>query len=309
MEAKVVKGDVTSLEDVKAAVSSCSRPIKGVVQAALTLHDGLFESMSLERFQATVQPRVRGTLNLEEALKDSPLDFFELWSSWTVIFGTATQSNYLASNAFLDAFARQRYARGLPCTSLALSQVLGIGIVSYMPEYQQAMIRNGFYGNDEDEFLQYCEAGVSPAGVAPQSEFIYDSHSRGHLLVGIEPAGLRAVDRKYPLEDMPWYRDPRFANLVHAVRTLQSGGEGKRVDSAEGGTPSERIQRKISRLLYVPLDEVDTEKAINDYGIDSMIAAELRNWIFTSFGKDISLLNLLSATMTIDKLAEETAAP
>jgi hypothetical protein len=75
-----------------------------------------------------------GTLNLHRALQDAPLDFFELWSSWTVLFGTATQSNYLASNAFLDAFARHRLCRGQPVTSLSLSQVLGIGIVSYMPE-------------------------------------------------------------------------------------------------------------------------------------------------------------------------------
>jgi hypothetical protein len=51
-----------------------------------------------------------------------------------VMFGTATQSNYLASNAFMDAFARYRHKLGLPATSLSLSQVLGVGIVSYMPE-------------------------------------------------------------------------------------------------------------------------------------------------------------------------------
>ena len=90
--------------------------------------------MTLENFQATVKPRVIGTLNLHNALKDSPLDFFQMWSSWTVMFGTATQSNYLASNAFMDAFANYRQHLGLPATSLALSQILGIGIVSYIPE-------------------------------------------------------------------------------------------------------------------------------------------------------------------------------
>ncbi|KAI4212601.1 MAG: hypothetical protein LQ351_004673 [Letrouitia transgressa] len=301
----VVKGDVNSLRDVQNAVNNSAKPIRGVVQGALTLKDGLFESMSLERFNATVRPRVIGTLNLHEALKNSPLDFFEIWSSWTVVFGTATQSNYLASNSFLDAFARHRLSLGLPCTSLALSQVLGIGIVSYMPEYQQAMIRNGFYGNDEDEFLQFCEAGVSKASEEDEPSFRYDRSTRGHLLVGIEPAGLQAVDKKYPLADMAWYHDPRFKNLIQATRLLAQGAESKRADGGDEGTVLDRIRTKISRLLYVPLDEVDTEKPINDYGIDSMIAAELRNWFFTSFGKEVSLLNLLSATMTIQRLAEE----
>ncbi|KAH8165552.1 hypothetical protein CIB48_g2685 [Xylaria polymorpha] len=310
VDVSVVKGDVTSLADVQAAVNSSKQPIKGVIQGALTLHDGLYESMSLESFQATVHPRVIGTLNLHEALKDSPLDFFELWSSWTLIFGTATQSNYLASNAFLDAFARHRRAAKLPCTSLALSQVLGIGIVSYMPEYQQAMIRNGFYGNDEDEFLKYCESGITdlPDNEVEDPTFKYDQQTVGHLLVGIEPAGLQNVDRKYPLSDMMWYRDPRFKNLLQATSLLASSIQEKHTSNNEEGTALDKVRMKISRLLYVPLDEVDIEKAINDYGIDSMIAAELRNWFFASFGKEISLLKLLSATMTIQRLAEEAEA-
>ncbi len=90
--------------------------------------------MTLEKFHSTLKPRVIGTLNLHTALRDCPLDFFQMWSSWTVMFGTATQSNYLASSAFMDAFARHRHLQNLPASSLALSQILGIGIVSYMPE-------------------------------------------------------------------------------------------------------------------------------------------------------------------------------
>lgn len=310
VDASVVKGDVTSFADVQAAVATAQYPIKGVIQGALTLHDGMFESMSLDRFNATVHPRVTGTLNLHEATKDCPLDFFELWSSWTVVFGTATQSNYLASNAFLDAFARHRRAQGLPCTSLALSQVLGIGIVSYMPEYQQAMIRNGFYGNDEDEFLQYCEKGILPAPAESSQDptFKYDPQTLGHLLVGIEPAGLRNVDQKYPLSDMLWYHDPRFQNLIQATTVLSSDTQDKRDAGAEEGTSLDRIIGKISRLLYIPVDEVDAEKAINHYGIDSMVAAELRNWFLSTFGREVSMLKLLSATMTVQKLAEEAEA-
>lgn len=314
----MVQGDVTSLSDVEAAVSTATvagLPVKGVVQGALTLHDGLFESMSLSRFHATVRPRVLGTLNLEAATRECPLDFFELWSSWTVVFGTATQANYLASNAFLDAFARGRRARGLPCTSLALSQVLGVGIVSYMPEYQQAMVRNGFYGNDEDEFLQYCEKGILGAGGgrAAREEggdpaFRYDPHAVGHLLVGVEPAGLRNVDHKYPLSEMPWYHDPRFQNLIQATAVLSSGTQDRRDAAAEEGTPLERVKGKISRLLYIPVDEVDPDVAINHYGIDSMVAAELRNWFVATFGREVSMLKLLGATMTVQKLAEEATA-
>ena len=37
VDAQVVKGDVSNLDNVNRAVASTARPIKGVVQAALTL--------------------------------------------------------------------------------------------------------------------------------------------------------------------------------------------------------------------------------------------------------------------------------
>jgi hypothetical protein len=38
IDVQVIRGDVASLGDVQAAVAQQSRPIKGVVQGALTLH-------------------------------------------------------------------------------------------------------------------------------------------------------------------------------------------------------------------------------------------------------------------------------
>ena len=135
--------------------------------------------------------------------------------------------------------------------------------------------------------------------------FAYDPQTLGHLLVGIEPAGLQTVDRKHPLSEMLWYRDPRFKNLIQATSLLSASTQDKRAGGGEEGTVLDRIRTKSSRLLYVPLDEVDVEKAVNDYGIDSMIAAELRNWFFASFETEVSLWKLLGATMTVQKLAEE----
>ncbi|KAF7940945.1 uncharacterized protein EAE97_007130 [Botrytis byssoidea] len=165
---QIVQGDdVASLADVKSAVSSTDLPIKVVIQGALTLHDRLFSSMTLDQFGSTERPRVIGTLNLHEALK------IHRWTSFKC--GVHGQQSL-----------------GLPATSLSLSQVLGIGIVSYMPEYQQAMIRKGFYGNEEDDFLQYCDAGIGPASQTTAYEF--DPLAQGHLLVGIKPAGLQEIN-------------------------------------------------------------------------------------------------------------------
>lgn len=45
-----------------------------------------------------------GTLNLHKVLKDTQLDFFVMWSSWTATLGSASQSDYAASCTFMNAF-------------------------------------------------------------------------------------------------------------------------------------------------------------------------------------------------------------
>jgi aryl carrier-like protein len=263
--------------------------------------------MTLECFNKTVRPRVLGTLNLHHSLAaaNAPLDFFITWSSWTTILGSLSQGNYTAANAFMDAFASHRRTLGLPSTSLSLGHMLDVGIVSTNLAYQEHLNRMGLYGNGEGEFLAFCEAAVASSdptnGVAD-----------GHLLAGLEPAGLLSHDRRYAVSDMAWHRDPRFSHLMAAFNRLQAssdgqgGGDGGGIvvaDDDETSALVDRIHRRVARLLFVAAEDIDRRQPIKNYGIDSMVAAELRNWLFKATGVNVTLLELLHPTMSVEALA------
>lgn len=89
--------------------------------------------MSLKTFNAVLSPKVRGTINLHEALLHEPLDFFVMTSSVIGAIGASTQSNYAAANAFMDSMARHRYSLGLQGTSIALGMVVEVGHVEAHP--------------------------------------------------------------------------------------------------------------------------------------------------------------------------------
>ncbi|RYP11736.1 hypothetical protein DL765_007632 [Monosporascus sp. GIB2] len=105
---KVVRSDVSKAADVTAAAKTCQTigVIGGVVQAAMGLHEALFQHMSNEAWHTIIQPKWAGTWNLHNALavdgRDKQLDFFHLTSSVSGSVGTATESNYCAAN--LTAF-------------------------------------------------------------------------------------------------------------------------------------------------------------------------------------------------------------
>ena len=264
--------------------------------------------MTLEMFETTVKPRVTGTINLHLALEHQPLDFFVMWSSWTAIFGNATQANYLASCAFMDAFARHRNSLGLPATSLSMSRIGNVGLVGRNHINANSLARSGFYGNNEDEFLEYCESAIDPQ--LAKSSWIHDPLASAHLLVGIEPAGLQKLDKTHPIREMGWFHDRRFSNLILATEILSSRETGlirELEEDIDEGEVLDRIRKRVAQLLYISKDDIDVTRALSDYGIDSMIAGELRNWIFTVFTKEVSLYSMLSQGVTIESLACEVS--
>lgn len=228
--------------------------------------------------------------------------------------GTPAQSNYLASNSFMDAFACYRRSLGLPATSLGLSQILDVDAVNSTPKYQIALEKHGLYGNSEAGLLDYCDSAISDAQGATALYKQQPPSSDGHLLAGVEARGLLELGERTPLKETlwyGWYGDRRFSHLTHAIHLLKTEhpaaanfADPLEEENLEGTQLLQRIHKRIAQLLYTPLGEIDIATPINAYGIDSMIAAELRNWLNARLRIDVPLLTLLSPTTTINSLSE-----
>jgi acyl transferase domain-containing protein/thioesterase domain-containing protein/acyl carrier protein len=107
----VAQGDVTNLDQMRKVVALARQhygKIDGVFHAAGILDDGPLMLKTAQSAARVLDPKVRGTLVLEEALRDASLSCFVLFSSISSIFPPAGQVDYAAANAFLDAFALSR---------------------------------------------------------------------------------------------------------------------------------------------------------------------------------------------------------
>ena len=280
--------------------------------------------MTYDNYQACVAPKVDGALNLHEALKDVPLDFFVMTSSISTVLGNPGQANYSAANSFLDALAWYRNRNGLAASAIALPMVLDVGVVAENDDIETSLSRKGMYGIDEREMLR----GFATAMLQPVPDATATPAPRlgdAQIILGLEPAALAEATAGKDAADIFWYHDARLNGVRAAVQQAQAqssqktGGAGGdfagvlRAATALGREAAVQaialhVMQRCSSILLTPVEDMEFDgRSVAAYGLDSMIGAELRNWLFKEFGLDIDFQRLLAPTLTFKVLAETVA--
>jgi acyl transferase domain-containing protein len=112
-EVTAYSADVTDKARMTEVVSDIKRKfgkINGVIHSAGVINDGVIQTKPEDSAQKVLNPKMIGTIILDELMKEFKPDFFLLFSSTSSIFGPAGQIDYTAANAFLDLYAQSKPA-------------------------------------------------------------------------------------------------------------------------------------------------------------------------------------------------------
>ena len=256
--------------------------------------------MTEDDWNLALMPKVRGTVNLETVFGDE-LDFFIMLSSAVAVWGNIGQSNYAAGCGFQDTLARQRVGRGRAAYSINVCPVSDVGYVSENPEVADALRRAGLGEMSAAELLTVVdhsvehplEGGCVVGGVAPPSS----NSERG--------------------SGESWMRKPLFAHLARRDAGGAQREEGETADIATllGAAQqleeavdivSEAILQQLGKLMATPAEMLSATRSLDSYGVDSLVAVELRNWIGAYLGANVQLMVLRGAS-SINALAKIVA--
>jgi hypothetical protein len=298
------KCDVSVREDVTVMLEECSRimpPIKGCFNAAMVLQDAIFQSnMTFQQWNLTMRSKINTSKNLHELLPND-LNFFILLSSLAGVVGQMASANYAGGCAYQDAVAKYRRAHGQTALSLDIGWMSNIGIIAEKEAYQrQRETSNDMQPIDDKELLALltlCCDPNNPIGLPPLSE--------GQVLFGLRtPADILEEGQQPPaLLERPLLSAFSFfaGNNNTPVQAVDHAENAREVfqNSSDTGERQQVVVRaiaaKLARAMSISPDDVEPSKPLSSYGVDSLMAVELRNWINKEFISTVAVFDIIGS--------------
>ncbi|GID56842.1 hypothetical protein Aco03nite_052460 [Actinoplanes couchii] len=265
--AEAVACDITdraALSDLIDRLAADGTPVRTVVHAAAVIELATIEETSPAAFATVMHAKVTGARLLDELLGDD-LDDFVLYSSTAGMWGSGRHAAYVAGNAYLNALAEQRRARGGRATSISWgiwSDDMKLGRVD-----PSAIRRSG---------LNFMEPALALAGLKQA----LDSDDTVVTVADVDWATYHPVftsSRPTTLfEDLPDVAELEVqapaADTGYAarIRALPAAEQDRVVLDLVRGEAAAVLGHASSETL-------SEHRAFRDVGFDSLTAVELRN--------------------------------
>lgn len=252
--------------------------------------------MTAEDYHVAVACKVQGTWNLHDVSLEEkvPLEFFSILSSTSGVAGQSGQANYVAANAFLDAFAIYRRRLGLRANSIALGPVWDVGYMSRNKESMPRTNTSTFTTITEALFHKVIEYSILQQ-VDPINE-----ESASHLITGMA----------IPLKESSTLRcDARFAGLFGSAtdgHTSGTKGASKAMQTSQVHNLDslvELLSQQLATILRLN-GPIEPAAPLQIYGMESLAATELRNWIRMELQADVTMLEIVNMT-SLNALCEK----
>lgn len=249
--------------------------------------------MTLEDFLVPLKAKMDGTRNLNEAFRDSPLEFFVLLSSLSGLVGRRGQGNYAAGNTYQDTFAMSRNISETNFLSINLGMIESSTAYGG-PESRarsQNLLRQGWYPVKDAELLNVLSYAMSPEA---------RKEALGQVAIGINGASIAEAAHPTPTMKSAMFVHVRSSSGKHDKDSSEDNGVRLKDSVVGADSVDEASQiiaaatgRHLASLIGLEPEAISLLKPVVDYGVDSLTAIELKSWISHEFATTVHASEIL----------------
>ncbi len=293
------RADVSRKNQLATAIENIPEQyaLKGVFHLAGVLQDATIINQTKNHFEKALRPKASGAWHLHELTKDSELDYFVLFSSFTSILGSIGQANYATANSFLDALAGYRRNLSLPIHVINWGawDISGGMAATTGTEEADRIRALGLEYLEKEEAFEYL------SGVLNSNEY-------QHVITGIVEERFTSVMHQR-LGAVPLLYEDFSVDLLQ-TDTSEGDAFHKELQllskESRHGFLKETIQAEIGKVMSFGNDHASlpTDRPLMELGMDSLMAMELRNR-FQQLRIEIGIEKILDGA-SIEELAAET---
>ncbi|KAJ4263543.1 hypothetical protein NW762_006362 [Fusarium torreyae] len=283
-------------------------PIVGALNGAMVLKDATISNMQFEQIRDVIQPKLLGSLHLDNIFHDTNLDFFILMSSVNCVIGNQGQANYAAANMGVCAISAARKKRGLNSSCINLGSIYGVGYITQSDrQLDQALKAQALMPLSGDDVHQIIAESIEAGYLG--------SSSPAELTTGLDK--IPATAALLPT----WTSDPKFAHYIRqqdteAEETRENLVSVSLQDQLNQCHTKEDVHKLVRSALSEQLRKRLLQSTPDDHllamdsmalGIDSLIAVDIRSWLIKTLEVNIPVLQIISNDMQMGILAEMVA--
>jgi acyl carrier protein len=173
-----------------------------------------------------------------------------------------------------------------------------IGIISENESYwENKNFLKDLAALKETEYLALLEYYCNPSILSPKDSL---------PIIGLVP---HARLQEQGIEIPYWLQRPIFNHLAQIGLTSTSQGSLSNLEAVDFTTelrdaPSseeakdvilQAIVSKLSKALAVPTSDINSTRPLHTYGVDSLLAVELRNWFGKELRSDVAVFDIMGA--------------
>ncbi|TXH70589.1 MAG: SDR family NAD(P)-dependent oxidoreductase [Lysobacteraceae bacterium] len=247
--------------------------LNGVLHSAGMIADNYLLRKEAAEFSAVLAPKVAGTVHLDRCTENVQLDFFVMFSSMAGAYGNPGQADYAVANAFMDAFAEHRSAK------VRLGQRHGRTVSINWPLWREG----GMHPSKDAVAMLEQTIGMRPMRTSVGLNALHHAiaHNESRLLV---VDGDLARLRHALLGSASLPSTPAVSPVRSDARLTQTETQSNIEDERLLEATLEFLCGEFSQVLKLPASRIDPRAALEDYGIDSVLAMNLIHRLESIFG-------------------------